>query len=335
MLTITRLRRKPHHFYAFTGLTVEQFDRLFSEMEPVYQAFLHAQRERPGRQRAIGGGRGFALSLPDRLLLGLIYLRQYVTLSLLSYLFDLAESNISRELHHRLMPVLHEVLPVPLRDAPLRWLCEAGEEADPTHTSSSPKRKRRINTLEELLRVHPELAEVLLDATEQEVPKPKDKQARKQRYSGKHKQHTVKTQVVTTHRLVLHVFGGLPGSLHDTILLRASGAAHQMPHTMRLRIDTGYEGAQTEYPHTLIVKPVRAQRNHKLTVLGRAYNRMVSRFRMPVEHMLSRLQKYKVLAGLWRGRWEEHESVFCLVSGLINYKAAGKFALADCLAATV
>ena len=34
--------------------------------------------------------------------------------------FDLDESNISRELNQRLLPVLLQVLPVPLRDAPLR-----------------------------------------------------------------------------------------------------------------------------------------------------------------------------------------------------------------------
>ena len=45
--------------------------------------------------------------------------------------------------------------------------------------------KKRINTLEELLEAHPEFKELLVDATEQEVPKPKDKLAGNQRYQAR------------------------------------------------------------------------------------------------------------------------------------------------------
>src|SRR4051812_48684053 len=112
MMTVSRLRRKPRHFHSFTGLTVEEFDRLLMEVEAIYASHLHEQWKRPERQRAVGGGRRFGLSMADRLLLGLIYLRLYVSQSLLSYLFDLDESTIRRELNHRLLPVLLQVLPV-------------------------------------------------------------------------------------------------------------------------------------------------------------------------------------------------------------------------------
>ena len=143
------------------------------------------------------------------------------------------------------------------------------------------------------------------------------------RYSGKQKCHTVKTQVLTTKRLVLHVLGGLPGSVSDTTLLRASGVLRRLPPGTRARVDRGYEGAEAEYPEAAVEKPVRGQRGHTLTALGRAYNRAVSRLRVPVEHVLSRTQKWRVLAQVYRGRWEGHEDTFCLVSGLVNFKALG------------
>ena len=324
MFTVARLRRRPRHFHRFTGLTPQQFDRLLAELEPAYQETLHASRQRQERQRAVGAGHPFALCLPERLLLGLMYLRLYMTQSLLAYLFNLDESNICRELNGRLLPLLLEVLPTPLRDAPLR--ADNNQQAS---LSIPPQNKprRRIGTLAELLRAYPELKEVLVDATEQEVPKPKDKGSRKVRYSGKKKEHTIKTQVLTTKTQVLHVFGGLPGSLHDMTLLRASGVMRQIPSKLKVGLDGGYEGVEAEYPDVVVQKPIRRRRGHRLSALGCAYNQMVSRLRIPVEHVLSRVKKFGVLAGVYRGNWERHEDLFCVVSGLVNYKASGQLSL--------
>lgn len=320
MMTVARLRRKPRHFQSFTGLTVEEFDRLLLELEPVYEASLRAQREREDRQRAVGGGHGFALPVAERLLMGLIYLRLYLSRSLLSYLFGLDESNISREFAHRLFPVLLLVLPAPLRDAPLR----ASERGPAPGEGRNPRKK--IATVEALFEAYPELKEVLADATEQEVPKPRDQTERKRRYSGKRKRHTVKTQIVATAKQVLHVFGGLPGSLHDLTLLRASGVLPRLPSGAKVRLDRGYDGIEADYPQT-VLSPVKGRRGHKVTALGKAYNRTLSRQRIQVEHLLSRLKKFQALAGVYRGPFSAHEDLFCIVSGLANYKATGQFQL--------
>jgi hypothetical protein len=342
MMTVDRLRRKPRHFQSFTGLTVQEFDRLLIEVEPAYAEHLHAQREHPDRQRAVGGGRGFHLPIAERLLLGLIYLRLYVGQSLLSYLFGLDESNISRELNDRLLPVLLTVLPVPLRDAPLRDaplrdaplrdapLRDAplrSEEQKPNDETLRKPLRKKITTVEELFQAYPELKEVLVDATEQEVPKPQEKLPRKQRFSGKQQRHTVKTQVVTTDTTILHVFGGLPGSIADVQLLRASGVLRKLPPDVKVRLDRGYDGVEAEFPEAALQSPVKGRRGHKVTVLGKAYNRMLNRQRIKVEHLLSRLKKFKLLESVYRGPFTAHEDVFCVISGLVNYKATGQFQL--------
>jgi hypothetical protein len=325
MMTVARLRQKPRHFQSFTGLTVQQFDRLLMEVEAAYAGHLQAQRTRPNRRRAIGGGHGFALPLAERVLMGLIYLRLYVSHSLLSYLFGLNESNISRELNRRLLPVLLQVLPVPLRDAPLR--------AQRREFQNDPdgKPRKKIRTVEELLQAHPELKEVLVDATEQEVPKPKEKLARKQRFSGKRQRPTIKTQVVTTRDRILHVFGGVPGSVADIQLLRASGVVPKLPPKVKVRLDRGYDGIETEQTQAAVQSPVKGRRGHTVTLLGKLYNRLLNRERIVVEHLLSRLQKFKLLASVYRGPWSAHEDFFCVIGGLVNYKASGSFALVDTL----
>lgn len=326
MISLTKLRRKPRHFQKFTGLTVAEFERVLAEVTPVYEQADYQRRNRGERTRKIGAGRPHSLALPDRLLMGLVYLRLYCSQSLLSYLFDLNESNICREFKDRLMPVLLEVLPVPLRDAPLRSLAKAA--ADRPAGEPPGNKRKRINTLHELLEAHPDFEELLVDATEQEVPQPKDKLQRKQAYSGKQHDHTVKTQIVATKTLLLHVFGGLPGSLHDMTVLRASGVLHQIPKRVKVRLDKGYEGADTAYPDVGVQQPIKKKRNHTLTVFGKAYNHLLSVLRIPVEHHFARLQRFGCLAGLWRGPQAQHEDVFCVVSGLLNYRATGKFDLA-------
>jgi DDE superfamily endonuclease len=122
-----------------------------------------------------------------------MYLRLYVSQTLLGYMFDLDDSNVNREINARMMPSLKQVLPVPMEEELL------------TPSSVQAHAKKRIGTLKELLEAHPEFKELLVDASEQEVPKPKRKLARKQRYSGKKKQHTLKSQVTVSNRLVLHL----------------------------------------------------------------------------------------------------------------------------------
>jgi hypothetical protein len=327
MISVTKLRRKPRHFQAFTGLSVIEFDQLLAEVLPAYEAATLKQRNRSERLRQPGAGRPFALELPERLLMGLIYLRLYISQSLLAYLVELDQSNISRELNDRLLPILLAVLPVPLRDAPLRNLAQDKSNPSKTQPASSGKKRRRINTLKELLETYPELEEVLIDATEQPISQPKDKHKRKLCYSGKQQDHTIKTQNLSMRTLILHVFGGLPGSLNDQSVLGASGVIRQVPPWIKIRLDKGYEGTDKRHPDKAVQQPLRGQRGHKVTVLGHAYNYLLSTLRIYVEHHFARLQKFGILREVYRGRWEAHEDTFCIISGLLNFKATGKFCL--------
>ena len=125
MRILNKLRRKPRHFQAFTGLTPAEFDTLLAKFTPVYEAAMNQKYQKPGRLRQPGAAHPFALTVPDRLLMGLRSLRLYVSQSLRSYLFDLDESNVRRELRVRLLPILQDALPLPLRDLPPCVICPA------------------------------------------------------------------------------------------------------------------------------------------------------------------------------------------------------------------
>ncbi len=182
-MNVEKLKRRPKHLHNFTGLTVEQFEALCAA---VAEARAKRSEEGKGRQRAVGGGRKAKLSLERQLLVVLMYYRLYVTQILLGYLFDLDDSNVSR-LIGELRPTLQAVLPLPIQE-----------------TLLFAKPRKRIGSLEALLEKHPELEEVLVDATEQALQKPKDKARHKSRYSGKKKRHTLRLEQ-SSKALSLHL----------------------------------------------------------------------------------------------------------------------------------
>ena len=325
MLTVERLRRKPKHFHNFTGLTPQYFDQLLAAIEPLYEKAEVQRLFNPNRRRPRGAGRKFKLELPERLLMSLMYLRLYLTQTLLGYLFSLDTSNVSREVQGRMLEVLSEVLPVPAREEPLDLaLAASSSDRSSGRSGGGGKRKRRIGTLEELLKEHPEFEEIFVDGTEQELPKPKDKGRRKDLYSGKRKRHTAKVQVVSTKRLILHLCKHVPGRVSDQLLLRATGVMRQVPEGMVVRVDKGYEGLEEEYPEVKVEKPLKARRCHPLTVLEKILNRTMSALRMPVEHVIGHLKKHRMLAGIYRGEPERYDENASVIAGLHNYKELGK-----------
>jgi hypothetical protein len=58
---------------------------------------------------------------------------------------------------------------------------------------------RRLQTLQGIEAMFPEL-KAFLDATEKEIPRPKNKHKWKTHYSGKKKRHTVKDQLIVYSR---------------------------------------------------------------------------------------------------------------------------------------
>jgi hypothetical protein len=311
MLTYEKLQRKPKQFQAFTGVTLAQFAELLKALQPVYAEFEAERLTRPGRKRKLGGGRNFNLTLENRLMVTLMYFRLYVSYALLGYLFNLDGTNIGREINQRMLPALLSILPVPMQDELL-----SGRD-DPPQIGGG----QRIKTLKKLMEAHPEIKEVWVDATEQPIQRPSEKLARKQYYSGKQSEHTIKSQLLTTKKLILHVSGNVPGSVSDSTVLAGSGIMHSIPADVQVNLDRGYEGAEDRYPNNKVYKAKRAQRNHPLTLFEKLYNHIINKTRILVEHVIGRVKKFRIVSELFRNRRASHGDFFVAVAGLINFRA--------------
>ena len=99
MLNYDRLSRKPLLFRSFTGLELSEFDSICKQVESKYPDYETKRlSKRKDRTRSIGAGRHFKLTVRDRLLMLLVYYKLYITHTLASFLFDLDQSNVHRDI---------------------------------------------------------------------------------------------------------------------------------------------------------------------------------------------------------------------------------------------
>jgi hypothetical protein len=107
-----RLAKRSVTFKRLTGLDVRQFCDLLEKFEPLMQAADRKRLNKRERQRKVGAGNEYSLPTCDRLLMTLMYYRTYISQEFLSYLFDLDDANVCRNMA-RIRPILAQIFRVP------------------------------------------------------------------------------------------------------------------------------------------------------------------------------------------------------------------------------
>ena len=159
MISYERLSKKPLLFKSFTGLTVQQFDNIYDKEIIKRYAKHEIQRlsKRKNKERGIGAvGIHFKLNIKNRFLMLLIYYRLYITYTLASFLFDLDQSNICRDIQ-KIENLIRKCIPLPQK---------------------LYNKTKRLRTNEEVEQYFPGFI-AFVDTTEQQIPKPVDKNKRK------------------------------------------------------------------------------------------------------------------------------------------------------------
>ena len=324
------LRRHPRVFLAMTGLHVPEFDELVRDLRPRYEQAEVARLSRVAamacprhrRKRAIGAGHPFALDGRDQVLLLMIWLRVYSTYVVLAYLFGVSEAAVSR-LRARVLPVLEQAGLETMHEARARLerlaiLAQARQVR--------PPRSRR--QLDDLLREVPDLV-VIIDSFEQRVQRPQGQDAVGKRhadafYSGKKKQHTLKTQVALARPTgeILDVPESVPGPTSDIKLLEQSGTLQQVPDGVGVTCDLAYVGmdklAATQAPAVYTATARRKPRGQPRPDEDVAYNTAFARERIDVEHGIGRLRRYEAITHTDRHHRRDHTPRTRAIAGLTN-----------------
>ena len=114
MFNYTKLAKRPKQFLSITGLTIPQFDSLSKEIKKNYKTTEQKRLSKGKREREIGAGHKFDLSLKDRILMFMMYYRMYTTHDLLGMIFDLDKSNVMRNIRYLELAVKQSI-PIPAK----------------------------------------------------------------------------------------------------------------------------------------------------------------------------------------------------------------------------
>jgi hypothetical protein len=307
MFAYDSLIRYPSAFRSLTGLSPTEFEALladFSAARDRQRAASATTRRGQPRQRAAGAGHPHRHDDRHRLLLALVWLRVYPTYELLGFYFGLHKRNAQLNVRAVL-----EILQT-LGDFPF-------DRPDRDHT------RRALSTPAQVMDAFPQVR-LVVDGKEQRIQRPQqDDAARKPYYSGKKKAFTLKCQVaVGPDGLIESVSDSVPGSTHDLTLLRQTQLLDRLGAGEGMMGDKGYDGIKDDYPQVPIVLPFKARRNLPLAEHHKAFNKVVGRYRIVVEHAIAQLNRFTVLRQVFRGRPRRHKAdhsrVVRVVAGLVN-----------------
>jgi hypothetical protein len=298
MMRYAWLSGYPVVFQSVTGLRVGEFDHLVDDVLPLYAAAEQVRLERVDRQRAMGAGHPFELRERDHILLTVIWLRVYPTHEVLGYLFDVSDSTVSR-LIRRVLPILEQ----------------AGRD---TMRMPDPGRKRR-RKLDDLLQDTPQLA-VVIDTFEQRVQRPRNRDEADKLYSGKKKQHTLKSQVAVDEESgrVVDIGDSALGPEADLTVLEKSKLMERLPEGVGGIGDSAYQGIAKLHPAGLGASPRKKPKGKPRSEKDKAYNSAFSSRRIIVENTIGRMRRYQSITQTDRNHRQLHTPRVVAIAGLVN-----------------
>ncbi len=293
--TIFRLR-DDRQAKAITGCNLAMLHELLPVFDQLFQAVIARRIPDIDRIRAVGGGKkGVLKTTEDKLVYVLLYLKAYPTYDVLSAIFDLDRGPACRRIQ-QLLPVL---------------------EATLGRKIVLPERK--ITSIEEFYQKFPEARDVLVDGSERPIQKPKDQKKRKKVYSGKKKTTTRKHIVISNPKKRILVLGkSKTGRRHDKRITERQQLLDHLPPDVTAWMDSGFVGAEAIHANSQIC--AKATKHHPLSDAQKRNNRVISAFRIPVEHAIGGMKRMNAAADIWRNRIPGLDDQVMLISaGLWNF----------------
>ena len=244
----------------------------------------------------------------------LTYLRLHAPQIAIGLMFGVTQSDLSRDLR-RLLPAIQRALPCP----EVWQVLESGQEL-------SAADQVQLKDLAD--------GRVLVDATEQHVSRAKDNETRKKYYSGKKKQFTLKTQIVTDGEHHIHaISAAIPGAAHDKSLSDALHTLERLPDGCEADMDKGYQGVQNQVeivtvvdmktgetqpmPRLKVQIPYKKPKGGELSEEQQAFNAQVSAIRVRIEHCIGWIKNWAILANRFRCAHSVYTPIMATVCGLV------------------
>lgn len=223
------------------------------------------------------------------------YLKEYPLQESIALSFGISQATANKEIHF-LSHVLYETL---------------------KHIGHSAQRiaENLLHKLEiENFQIH------IIDATERRINRPKDPEGQKHFYSGKKKCHTVKNIFIVgeNDRQIKYLGLTHEGKKHDKKI--ASDEALAFPKNSVLMQDSGFQGYAPKNTET--IQPKKKPKGKELTDEEKSVNRIISGFRVIVEHVISGVKRCRIVKDVFRNTKEGFDDVVIDIScALHNFRS--------------
>ena len=292
-MNITKLARNPRAMKAMTGVSYKEF----TDLAPIFERAERVHREnKPNRMRKAGGGRkGHLKTVEEKLFYILFYIKTYPTFDIMAFFFGKGRGRSCETAHLYL-----ELLEKALGEKIVLPAC-------------------RIGSIEEFIRLFPEVRDVFPDGTERRMQRPKNAKQNKRHYSGKKKAHTRKNIVMADgNKRILLVSPTKPGRRHDKRLSDRISLIEHIPKDVGIWTDSGFQGIERCHPNAFVAK--RGRKNRPLTDEEKQENHIISSLRVGVEHAIGGMKRFRACYDVLRnriGRFDDR--VVVVAAGLWNY----------------
>ena len=287
----------------FTGMNNYYFQCLVNQLSPIWEKAENKRLSNKDRIRKIGAGGKYKLeTMEAKLFFLLLYYRHYVNQRVIAGLCSLNQSNISR-LFERL-----EKLIARAADPQLKTFLDRIKE----------KGKVEGLSFAELKMLYPEIEKVITDVTEIRCNRPKDKEGRKNKTSGKRKQYSLKKQVsIAKNNRIIAISRTYPGKVHDFNIEKQEAIIGTFPEETYQPVDLGYLGINKLYPKHYVVTPPKKTKKSELNKLQKDLKKAHSKRRIPIEHTFARLKRFNIIK-IYRGRDVRFDQIFDNIAAINN-----------------
>ena len=265
---------------------------LFQVLPELERRRTQRLQERADRKRAFvpQDGAPRTITPAEKVLMTLVYLRHNVQHEVVGALFGCSADSAENALHE-VVPVLRDLFPAQAWDAAKKW-----QGTEPSWTLAAADF-------------------VLVDSFETPVRRPSVQARQKRLYSGKKKQHTLKTQLVTDPKgNVLTLSAGHRGPQADLKVYEENPLPAPLADKPR-RGDKAYVSST----HPEMTAPHKKPKGGELSEAQRAQNRQLAAERVYVEHGIRRVKGFRILRDQYRLAIGLFAMIASAVVGLLQF----------------
>lgn len=278
-------------FLALTSLTIAEFTKLCIDFAKIWKAYTKQDEKDPKK-----GGRPYTLkTMEDRLFFILFYLKAYPLQEEIAYAFDISQGEANFLIHQ-----LSNILAITLKE---------GRYAPPRLADDMLENVEQEDS-----------QDYGIDGTERRIRRPCDTELQEFYYSGKAHCNTVKNLVLVglDDRQIKGLGATHEGKKHDKKICDEEKISS--PVGSNLYRDTGFQGQKMGGVN--IHQPKKKPRGGKLTKEEKEENRLISRIRVVVEHVIAGIKRCRIVKDVFRNTKADYDDVVMnLACALHNFRS--------------